>query len=387
MSDLAFAESFLERFAVPLVSGQKVHVGTPLGAAGAGRLRAAIAEGLDATRPGQALQLERQEALLPLLAEGPPPLLADDGGAIFVLAALHDLLFLVHPESGRLDEERLAVVARVALSLCAQATPDSATAPPTSVSELLQGRHSLLGRLDTLGREDVQRKGAGGQAVQIYRGVAPPRRWLGLSDAADEVKRTLVLPELLSACDGLGAELLRGLLFASPLTALLWLVQAAPQSAAPSLELFAQSGWLRFAPVARLVVRRCFELGLSVSGAALATRLMQELQTGAMDARRREGLSRWLCLLGHLHVTAHVIAENPLPPASSPSPLLDFYGLYAALYRQRPELMAPLSMLRDPLLRPRVKDHAQRCQTLAGPTRTRKLAELLGEPHANVHRA
>jgi len=378
MSETAWAEELLDRFVIPLILGAEVHVGAPLGSAGALRLQAAAAHGLDGTQGGETLRSARQERLLALGWSAGAPSLCEDSSALLLLVALHDLLFLAHPDASRLKPEDLLGVGRGALLLCRRASLDAVSAE--AALDLVFGRHSLLGRLWELGRDDVRRSSRRG--VQVYKGMRPPRRWLPGSDTPDEVQRVELLPELVGVASGLGAEVLRALLGKSPLTGLLEPVRG---QLVPGLTLdwVAQAGWLRQKAVARVVVRRCLELGLHTAGPALASVLQELLASAcsaAAEASPRRDLCTWLCLISHLHIVAHVLTEAALPGADSSTALLDFYGLFAALSVQRPDLAMPPDALADPLLRARLEQHAQRCRDLAGSARTRALAALLPNP-------
>jgi hypothetical protein len=270
----------------------------------------------------------------------------------------------------RLKPERLATVARSALALCRSGRPGTL---PT-----LFGRHSLLGRLWRLCRDDVRRHTRRGAVV--YRGMPPPRRLLaGL--LPDETLRTELLPELCGLGDGLGAEIVQALLKSSPLTDLLEPARGELLFTLP-LDLLKPARWLQEPKVARLLSRRYLELGLPKVGPVLGAGLIALLaHARAARAPISAELSTWLCLVSHLHLCVHVVAETVLPPPGAPPPLLDFYALFAALFVHRPELAMPPDVLSDALLRPQVERHVERCRALAGPTRIKRLAELLGEPH------
>jgi hypothetical protein len=375
MSDHSWAEALLQRFVLPLLAGSEVHVGTPLGSRGAERLLSAIAHGLDGTRSGERLQAERKTQLAALGAKLPPFRLSDDDEGALLLVALHDLLFLAHPDATRLKPERLAGVAHEARRLCEQAGPaESEEAPDTNMASALlplYGRHSLLGPLWQLHLEEADAK-AGGE-----------KRPLGAKESATASRRPL-LPELIDLCEGLGAQVLHGLLRGSPLTDLLQPIRADLSAALP-LDLLSQARYLRLPAVARLLLRRYLELGLAAVGPVLVSEFIALLKQPAAlctPAARRD-LGTWLCLFSHLHLLAHVVAELPLPAASSPPALLDFYALYAALLSRHPGLAMPEDVLADPLLRGQIELHQQRCRALCGPSRTRELSTLLGERYAD----
>lgn len=373
------AESFLQRFAAPLVEGGEPHVGLPLGAAGLKQLRVATAQGLDGTPAGERLHAARGEQLARLGRPQPPLRLAEDPGSLALLVALHDLLFLAHPDAMRLRPDRLTALATTARAMArtARLHPTGAKAGPDP-DLLLLSRHSLLSVLWTLRRVDIQRTAAGG--VQLFRGVAPPRRWIPLgSEPADERFETPMLPELLGLCDGLGQDVVLALLWASPLTDL-WEPARAGLSLGGALPFgwLEQGRWLRLPATARLLVRRYLELDLPAVAAALCPPLLSTLAetTPASPPGQQRLLCTWLRLVSHLHLSAHVLAQSALPQPSAQPAALDLYGLYAALFEQRPDLAMPPDVVSDPQLRPRVELHVQRCRERVGSGRTRALGEL-----------
>lgn len=377
MSDPAAAEAFLARFALPLVEGGELHVGPPLGLAGIKQLRAAIAQGLDGTALGERLQAARQLRLAALGRPAAPYRLAEDVGSALLLAALHDLLFLAHPDAVRLKPERLTALARATQSL-AKAARLRLTSTSPEPHTLLLSRHSLLGGLWALRRVDIQRTTASGP--QLFRGVVPPRRWLPFgSDTPDESIETRIVPELLELCDGLGRSLVQALLQASPLTDL-WepLRLGLGLGSALPFGWLQHARWLRLPATARLLVRRYLELELPALAAALCPSLLSTLEqtTASSPPGQQRALCTWLSLVSHLHLAAHVLAREALPQPSAQPALLDLYGLYAALFEQRPDLAMPPDVVSDPQLRPRVELHVQFCRERVGPTRTRALGEL-----------
>lgn len=385
MSDTAWAENLLERFVVPLSLGAELHVGAPLGLRGAERLGAAIAQGLDGTQLGEKLQLVRQTQLLALGRSLPPPRLMDDSSIALLLVALHDLLFLAHPDAGRLKPARLLAVARSAEHLCKEVR--LCAAPATDKLDVLFARHTLFGRFFELSREDLHRPLPGGE--KVYRGMSPPRRFLfARQPSAFASVRVAIVPELCAACEGAGARIIRALLEASPLTDLLFPVRDALAPWVP-FSLLAQAPWLLGPAVARLVVQHYLGLGISTVGKVLAPELLAavrrqiELPPAAGSASSLRSILTGLCLVSHLHLAAHVIALLPLPVraiAQAPDAALgDFYGLFAALYLQRLDLALPRDVKSDPRLRPRVEEHVERCRMLATADRMRELATLLSQ--------
>lgn len=377
MGEFAFGEALLERFVVPLLLGRKVHIGAPLEERGAERLLTSIMRGLDETSIGKTLQQARLQQLLALGYVGAAPRLADEGPAICPLIALHDLLFLAHPEATRLKPERLLHIARHACRLCQEAKPDVEQIEVTSRLAVLYRRHSLLGRLWELHRQDVIR--TRGNKIQLYRGVAPPRRVLGKEFETDQVTQIRILPELAELGEGQGLQVLRAMLWASPLTDLLQPTRAGLPLADLPLDLLSHGPWLAQKPVARLLVRRYLQLGLFAVAPVLTALLVALLQpaNAALRASGRPELFIWLCLLGHLHLSAHVLAAQALPPADSAPALLDFYALYAAFFAQHPALSQPPDIKSNVQLFMQIEHHVQSCRDLGGSQRVHHFSELL----------
>jgi hypothetical protein len=349
MSDTAWAESLLTRFVIPLIDGAEVHVGAPLGVRGALRLKDAVAGGLDGTASGQALRAARRVLLAEIGCADEPPTLLDDVGAPSLIVALHDLLFLQHPESTRLKPEACGAVKRTAQTLAKKAELFAAAAElPT-----LLGRHSLLGRLLLLQRDDTRRKTRNG--LEVYRGQPAPRRWLPFSEDDDEVLRVAVLPEL----ERLGNDVWQVILWGSPLTALLH-----PLCGLTIVDVLQFGGWLAVPQVARLITRRYLELGLPAVGPVLS----DVLQHG-LGAPPQAACLAWVRLCSHLHLVAHILGGMALPAPSAAPELLGFYALFPALCAKRPELAAPPDVWSDPSLRLAVEQHAARCKGLVASSR------------------
>lgn len=376
MSDLTWAESLLTRFVIPLVDGAEVHVGAPLGSRAAQRMKDAVGGGLDKSPSGQALSMARRTALVELGLADDGPSLIDDAGAPFVLVALHDLLFLQHPESSRLKPEARASLLATAQRLAEKAALSS----ELDVADMstLFARHSLLSRLFLLKRDDTRRQTRNG--VEVFKGQPAPRRWFS-DDDDDEILRVMVLPELALLQNSLGTATLQALLSASPLTALYH-----PLRTVPPVELLPFGGWLAVPQVARLLTRRYLELGLAAVGPVLSAALLASFEQAPVLPEQGEDRQRvaWLCFLSHLHLVAHVVGGAALPTASSAAETLDFYALFAALHSARPSLAAPHDAHFDPSLRSAIAQHAAHCQGLVGPSRVQKLLPLIA-PSERTH--
>ena len=426
-ADLLFAEEFLQRFAVPLVAGGAVHVGAPLGRRGLRRLRRAVAEGLDGSAAGEALQAERLAVLAELL---PVPFGPDDAPRLdaepalpALLVALHDMAFLLHPASAgaavtRGLRRRIADHAR---ALCAPLAPAAERARSRDGAPdltTLLSRHSLLHGLFTLHRQDIRVSFWAGS--REFLGQEPPPRllaWRGVRRVQEERWRVLFYLQLLGLTDGAGGgrACLEALMAASPLTDLL-----NPLRVDPPLDLAQHAALLREPALARAVAYSYLDLGLKEVAGALRSALLRLLDSrdATAPARRdaaahgaRRDLATLLCFTSHLHLcellrapvsaplggrTAPLAAEGRA--ASTPgeglasgdragredSALQDLHALFAALLLHFPALALPADVAKDPALMRQVRSYGERCLQKSGALRVNELSALcaraLGEP-------
>lgn len=379
MSRGRIAEDFVRRFALPLVAGGELHVGKPLGGSGAAELLEAVSAGLDGTPAGEELAQARQRTLAALVPVPTTPLLSEDRSSVLLLAGLHDLLFLLHPDAERLSEARRAAILSRVLKLCEKARqqlPFDATvlrpgrgplrcaAPPPLLRQAslrLLGRHTLLGRLTELVRTDVLVTTARGE--QRHLGMEPRRSLFGGPAEPPERVRVALFPELLRLPSRGGESGVQALHRASPLSPLLGLGQNGL-----SAVLLEHAAWLRLPLVARLVTA-----SLSALGTATALRVLWAELSALLTPRERstEDVMTALCL--HSHCQALAAIERVPPPVEAP----EACALYAALYPRWPQLAAPRDALRDPILRRRLDDHVTACRELAGPERVQQALSLL----------
>ena len=104
---------FVEKFLLPLVAGGEVHAGAPIGHAGLVRMLDAAA---DSALEGR-LQDARWAVARELQRRAIPPRLDEESFALAV--ALHDLLFLYHPDAGPPGARSERLVERVGSSILA----------------------------------------------------------------------------------------------------------------------------------------------------------------------------------------------------------------------------------------------------------------------------
>lgn len=379
MSREPAAEDFLRRFALPLVAGGELHVGRPLLGRGANELLEAVSAGIDGTPVGEELAQARRRALAALIPLETTPLLSEDRSSVLLLAALHDLLFLLHPDAERLSASRRAAILAFVLKLCEKARqqlPIDATvlrpgrgplrcaAPPPLLRQAslrLLGRHTLLGRLTELVRTDVLVTTARGE--QRHLGMEPRRSFFGGPTEPPERVRVPLFPELLRLPNRGSEAGVLALHRASPLSPLLGLGHDGL-----SRVLLEHAAWLRLPLVARLVLASLSALGTATALRVLGDELLALL---APSERSTEDVMTALCLHSHLQALAAI--ERVPPPVEAP----DACALYAALYPRWPQLSAPRDALRDPALRRRLDDHVTACRELAGPERVQRALSLL----------
>lgn len=374
--ELAFGADFLRRFAVPLCRGGKVHVGAPLGHRGLRRLLVAAAAGLDETEAGQELCAERHQVLSEILLSPEPPRLADDPSAPALLAALHDLLFLLHPAAADLvfaDRQRHRLTCFV-VDVCERARR-ALWAGGGDLAVQAAERHSLLHALFALTREDVHLSFWAGR--REFLGSEPPARlyaWRTVRRVREERSRASLYRELLA--NALGLQGLLVLLRASPLTDLY-----NPQRSGPPLAILAQVPLLRAPALVRALSYHYLQLGPAEAGGPLAAALLGALRQP--QARREPAdLRTLLCFLSHLHLCALLGSDDEPRPAAPARPegderdaQRDFFGLYGALWQALPRLALPPDAP-EPVRR-RAARHAEACRRAAGEGRHAELVALL----------
>ena len=359
---------FGERFLLPLVAGGTLHVGAPLGRAGLSRLRETKLDGQTIAE----IHAARATVACELLYDPIAPEL--DLESLRLAVAVHDLLFLFHPSAADLRERKLGAVASYAAAL--------ARLSPTRNADTLVARHSILHRLQGLGRTDVRVSFWVGH--REFHGQDPPRRltlWPSVRRVREERRRVNCFVE--AASHPLGGEVVRALLDGSPLTDLLHPVRIEPR-----LDLGRHLAVLFVPELCRLVAHAWLDEGLGSVGGAIATAILAELDSSAGRA------ARFVCaLFAHLHLCALLgigIGSPATGLASArdrrPAPRLavggdpalrDFYGLFAALHRTTPELASPFDVRSDPRLAREVEEYALACTVACGPIRVGELAKLV----------
>lgn len=395
----SFSEQFFDRFALPLLRGGEVAIGRPLGGRGMRRLLAELASAGDGEHLS-ALVSAAQDRLLSMGIPPPSdPHLLDDPGALLILAALHDLLFLARPEAGGLRPTlRVALLREIATSLqplvpepmeltnqddpLASDRPSALerserAAAATQRNGRVLMRHAFAEPLFRLQRLDRRRRTWLGE--QIDRGVSG-RSGATEPSGEDGLELTsLCWPELPLIVGGQGTQALGALLAASPLTAL-WYPR--PSSAVAgqglALDLRQLAPLLRRRHLSRIVCRRYLALGLSAVAQVLSAPLVALLGQAASDDGARRDLQTWLGLCSHLHWLSYVVFPSSsglttaIPESETP-----FFALFASLWLSAPQLARPPDLTVDSPLYQRAAAHAESCRAAVPPIVVSHLQGLL----------
>ncbi len=172
---MASCADFLESFVLPLVAGGDMHVGRPIDAP---TLESYEQQLPHASVPLVAIDEAREKVLSKLVVK--PPACVLDVDELNLAAAVHNLLFLAHPdaEGWGMSESRRAKIVASAQSFAAR---------PRSLSRTrILARHGLLHNLFNIGRNDIKVSWWTGSAT--YEGQPIPKRLTRWSDVR-RVKR------------------------------------------------------------------------------------------------------------------------------------------------------------------------------------------------------
>ena len=208
-------QSFLRDCVLPMVAGGDIHVGRPLSRDDVATLEQDLPH---ATVESVAVDEARAAVLAPLVCRVPGFVL--EGEDLALAAALHNALFLVHP-----DAEGVTITEKLRRRII-DTTQGLATQPLTRHRTRVLTRHALLHNVFALTRTDVQLSWWTGRAR--YLGKQPPQRllrWRAVRRVREE-HSAAGYDELLGAPDV--APVMAMLLRRSPLTMLLSSHPAAP---------------------------------------------------------------------------------------------------------------------------------------------------------------
>ena len=199
---------FLEQFVFPLVAGGNVRVGAPLSEQDLERFCNELPH---ASVPLVAIDEARRKALATLVVRVPAFVL--DADELYLAAAVHNLLFLVHPRRYRWMVTEAFVERVLAVSMVFAAQPFKRD------RTRVLARHALFHGLLRLRREDTTLTWWSGRAD--FHGQKPPKRLLTWSRLRRLRRKTQVIGfrELLGKSELLPT--LATLLHRSPLTLLL----------------------------------------------------------------------------------------------------------------------------------------------------------------------
>lgn len=206
---------FLDRFVHPLVAGGDLHVGAPLGEA---ELQQFADDLPHASEALVAVDEARAEVLAELVVR--PPALVLDVDELALAAAVHDVLFLVHP---RVDSW---IVTGGAIKRVIDTAQAFAARPLSTNRRKVLARHALLHNVFDITRPDVTVSWWTGSAT--YFGQRPPHRltsWKSVRRVREETSLAS-FEELLATPES--APVIGTLLRRSPLTLLLTTHPAAP---------------------------------------------------------------------------------------------------------------------------------------------------------------
>lgn len=293
-------ETFLREFLLPLIAGGELHVGRPLDAEDLVRLEAEL---VSPTEESVAIESARADLAAALWLYPVPTEL--DRPTLELAAALHNLLFLSHPGARRWYLRQSSIEQVLAFSgRCLEQAP-----APAGGAELV-ARHTLLGMLPELHRQDVEVRFWAGK--RTYLGQEPPTRltrWKSVRGVREHRQHVRWIDTELS--DG-QKQLLEHLLRHSPLTDLL-----APARAYPTFEWMPVARYLADPLVCRLVCHFYLERGLERVGAPLAEAFWRLVDTADLKFPAPEG-SQWaLELVGGLVV--YLYAVTALTGAGEPA--------------------------------------------------------------------
>ncbi|ACY17304.1 hypothetical protein [Haliangium ochraceum] len=373
------AADFLSSFVLPLVRGGEMHVGAPISVEEAEQMALDLPH---ASEPLVAVDEARAEVLGDLVVQ--PPSLVLDADEVYLAAALHDILFLPHP-----DAEVLLATSRVRRRV-AETARHLAAQPPTRARRRVLARHALLHNLFAIERVDTRVSWWTGSAS--FLGQSPPARltaWGGVRRVQREETRAR-FAELL--CSDEAVPVVSMLLRRSPLTQLL---AAHPQ--APGLHWEDAVFLLRDAEMARAVAYRALEppepAAKMLAPARFAAAFEQMLERSAPP----EDLRAVAAFLVHLNVLlAHAeLRQEPssrsallttvLAPERAgkrPRGLSTFLALPVALAAVDPRLGSPPGLGQDERLAARWRVHREQVAAGVGEavitTLTHRLRKRLG---------
>lgn len=341
------AADFLARFVVPLVRGGDVHVAAPLSVGDVLKLERDL--------PHAAVEIEAiDDARMAVISEiaVSPPAVMFGPDELSLAAAVHNLLFLVHP---RIHERSLTGKLESKVLLAASAL--AAGSPPSDRSEVL-ANHGLLHNLFAIARTDTTITWWTGSAV--FRGQAPPPRlttWPTMRRVRQD-RSVVGFGQLFGALEKL--PVVAQLCARTPLTHVL-----ATSSSAPPLVWEDAVVVLRDADMARVVCQAALgprEPRAKVALPARYAAAFDDMLERGPDTDDARAVAAFLVHLNALLVLAEVGSDGDRPSAlidavlapdraaSRPRGLVTWLALPQALANDFPKLSAPPGIADDPAL-------------------------------------
>jgi hypothetical protein len=232
---------FLERFALPLVAGGQLHIGTPITPSELATMGVELEQ---ATLQSTAVDDARESVLGAHLCQ--PPKLLLEAEDLSLLAALHNALFLVHPDANS------RLVTQRSRRRVIDASLSMASVPMTSNRSRVLGRYALFHQLFGLTRVDIALTWWTGSAR--FTGQQPPARLTKWSQLrrVERQEEIAGFADLLAGDDT--APIIATLVRRVPLLQLLHFSQGAPP-----LHWEDAAFVLRDATLARIVLHRLAE--------------------------------------------------------------------------------------------------------------------------------
>lgn len=353
---------FLSSFVLPLVAGGEVRVGRPLAATDVQEFEKELP---DASVELVAVDEARAEVLSALVVR--PPALVLDADELYLAAALHNVLFLIHPDAAGV------LATRRARARLVETTRRMAAQPLTHGRRRVLARHGLLHNVFAITRTDIKVSWWTGSAS--YYGQVPPGRltlWRSVRRVHEDAT-TATYADLL--CSAEASPVMATLLRRSPLT---HIITTLPQ--APPLHWEDAVFVLRDDELARAVAYEALrpaDPGMQlVAPARHAAAFEQMLERAPASADVRAVAA----FLVHLNALL-ALSEARLRDHASPSPLLTmalaseragqrprglttFLALPNALARIDPVLAVPPGVAAEPRLGERWRVHRE--QVAAG---------------------
>lgn len=360
---------FLEHFVLPFVAGGEIHVGKPIDAR---RIEDYERELPEASVPLVAIDEAREAVLSELVVR--PPAMVFDADELHLAAAVHNLLYLAHPdaEAGSLSQSARTKVVASAQRFAARSR--------SANRRKVMARHALLHNLFDIGRTDL--KIAWWTGAATFHGQSAPRRlmrWRGVR-RVQETETEVGFRELFKGADV--AAVLVALVRRSPLSQLLY-----SGDDGPHLHWEDAVFLLRDAELARSVAYNSIRGGDPQARLAIPARFaasfeqMLERSPSEADVRTVAAFLVYLnSLLAFDEITLR--EKSPLLAAAlgtgqRPRGLASFFALPAALALVDSRLVAPPGLLGDARLAARWAMHREQVFETLGESLVEGLADRL----------